>query len=96
MECVQQTKEDSGERVALVEGVEAGSVLENLAFYCADEVGRPAATGTAGKVQVSWTRGSKKVRLQDGPLALPGIQVESTLYNYCMVNDCFIQYKTSQ
>ena len=59
----------------VLEGVEAGSVVTGLAFACLDEAGRPAEAGTPGKVQVSWSRGTKKVRLEDQPLPLPDIQV---------------------
>jgi hypothetical protein len=33
-------------------GVEAGSRIKGLAVRCVDEVGRPAAVGVKGKVQV--------------------------------------------
>lgn len=61
--------------MAVIEGVEAGSVLKDLTFQCLDEAGRPAEGGTEGKLQVSWSRGTKKVKLQETPSPLPGLQV---------------------
>ena len=72
-----QAGDGEGERRAVIEGVEAGSQLPHLAFMCVDEVGRPAEAGLTGKVQVSWSRGTKKVRLGQEPLQLPDIQVSS-------------------
>jgi hypothetical protein len=69
-----QEREAGSPGVAVIEGVEAGSVLQGLSFHCLDEIGRPAEAGTAGKVQVSWSRGSKKLQLKESPLALPDIQ----------------------
>ena len=67
---------DSGEGlVAVLDNVEAGSLIQGLAFQCLDEAGRLAEASTAGKVQVSWSRGTKKVKLQNQPLGLPDIQV---------------------
>lgn len=66
----------------MLEGVEAGSLLQGLAFQCLDEAGRLAEAGTAGKVQVSWSRGTKKVKLQEQPLTLPDFQV---LLVACMI-----------
>jgi hypothetical protein len=39
-------------RLFLVSGVEAGSRVEGLAVRCVDEVGRPAAGGVRGRIQV--------------------------------------------
>ena len=72
-----QAGDSEGERVAVIEGVEAGSRLPHLAFICVDEAGRPAEAGVTGKVQVSWSRGTKKVCLGQEPLKLPDIQVSS-------------------
>ena len=71
-----QAHESGSNTVALLEGAEAGSTIMGLAFQCLDEAGRLAEIGTPGKVQVSWSRGTKKVKLQDQPLALPDIQVD--------------------
>jgi hypothetical protein len=42
-----------GELVWQLSGVEAGSRVEGLAVRCVDEVGRPAAGGVRGRIQVS-------------------------------------------
>lgn len=59
---------------AVLEGAQAGTVIRGLSFQCLDEAGRLAKEGTLGKVQVSWSRGTKKVKLQSQPLPLPNIQ----------------------
>jgi hypothetical protein len=41
-----------GELVWQLCGVEAGSRVEGLAVRCVDEVGRPAAGGVRGRIQV--------------------------------------------
>ena len=75
MLCWQADAGGSGATAAVLEDVPAGSLVQGLAFQCLDEAGRLAEIGTPGKVQVSWSRGTKKVKLQDQPLALPDIQV---------------------
>lgn len=69
-----QVTED-GEVIAVIEGVPAGGALSDLAVLCSDETGKPAQPGTAGKLQVSWTRGTKKVKLGEEPMQLPDLQV---------------------
>ena len=63
----------------MIEGVEAGSLLEGLAFQCLDEAGRPAETGTPFKLQVSWSRGAKKLQLKEHPMPLPPLQASHSL-----------------
>ncbi|KAF8056436.1 SMCHD1 [Scenedesmus sp. PABB004] len=55
-------------------GVEAGSRVEGLAVRCVDEVGRPAAGGVRGKMQVSWAKGAKKALLGGDDIRLPPLQ----------------------
>ena len=76
---MQASAESSTASAAVLEGVEAGSLVQGLAFQCLDEAGRLAEAGTAGKVQVSWSRGTKKVKLQDQASTLPDIQVKISL-----------------
>ena len=71
------SQEAAGEEgpLAVLDPVAAGASIEALSFLCVDQAGRPAAVGAAGKVQVSWTRGSKKVKLRDSPMPLPAVAV---------------------
>ncbi|KAK9800826.1 hypothetical protein WJX73_002958 [Symbiochloris irregularis] len=62
--------------VALLPASAAGCAVEGLTFLCVDGSGRPAAEGVAGKVQVSWTRGSKKTKLKQAAMPLPALQVQ--------------------
>jgi hypothetical protein len=41
----------------------AGRPVEGLALRCVDEAGRPASTGLAGRLMVSWATKAKKVVL---------------------------------
>jgi hypothetical protein len=73
--CVDvQMNEGEEDQTALLDGIPAGSKVTGLAFYCQDGSGRPASSCTAGKVQVSWVPGFKKVDLKNGPLSLPPFQ----------------------
>lgn len=72
----------------MLEGVKAGSLVQGLAFQCLDEAGRLAEAGTAGKVQVSWSRGTKKVKLQDQASTLPDIQVRISLRSSSLLLFC--------
>ena len=63
----------------VIQGVPAGSLLNNLGFYCVDEAGNPVYNGLQGKVQLSWCRGSKKVVLEDGIVCLPAMQVSRSV-----------------
>ena len=81
-----QISED-GEAFALIEDIPAGSMLSNLSFVCTDETGKPAEAGTSGKVQVSWTRGAKRVKLGEEATKLPDLQVALFL----LQNQIFLQ-----
>lgn len=70
-----QVMSQSEAPAVVLQGVPAGSVLDNLGFYCVDEAGEPVYDGSHGKVQLSWCRGSKKVVLEDGIVCLPELQV---------------------
>jgi hypothetical protein len=50
-----------GELVWQLSGVEAGSRVEGLAVRCVDEVGRPAAGGVRGRIQVRADQGNKEI-----------------------------------
>lgn len=41
-----------GETIWQLTGIEAGTRIEGLAVRCVDEVGRPAAGGVRGRIQV--------------------------------------------
>ena len=64
-----------GEAVALLENIAAGSNLSDLAMLAVDETGKPAEAGTAGKMQLSWTRGAKRMKLADEATPLPNLEV---------------------
>ncbi|KAL3158051.1 hypothetical protein ABBQ32_011660 [Trebouxia sp. C0010 RCD-2024] len=65
--------------VVIIENVPAGSVLSDLGFFCLDEAQQPVHGGILGKVQLSWSRGSKNVVLEEGIVCLPDMPVsEST------------------
>ena len=64
----------------LIENVAAGSVLSDLGFFCRDEAEQPVHGGVLGKVQLSWSRGSKNVVLEEGIVCLPDMQVHSTFF----------------
>ena len=55
-------------------GVEAGSRIEGLSVRCVDEVGRPAAGGVRGRMQVSWAKGGRRVVLGGEDVRLPPLQ----------------------
>ena len=61
--------------MVIVENVPAGSELVQLGMYCCDEARQPVYTGMKGRVQLSWSRGSKNVELLDGVICLPKIPV---------------------
>ena len=59
-----------------LEEIAAGSVLDELGFYCQDEAGRPVGGGLKGRLTFSWGRSTKKVTLQDETIVqLPPLQV---------------------
>lgn len=61
--------------MVVIENVPAGSVLADLGFFCRDEAQQPVHGGTLGKVQLSWSRGSKNVVLEEGIVCLPDMPV---------------------
>lgn len=61
--------------VVIIDNVPAGSVLSDLGFFCLDEAQQPVHGGTLGKVQLSWSRGSKNVVLEEGIVCLPDMPV---------------------
>ena len=59
-----------------LESIPAGSVIDELGFYCQDEAGRPVGGGLKGRLTFSWGRSTKKVTLQDETIVqLPPLQV---------------------
>lgn len=67
--------------MAVLEGLPAGSSLEGLSFLCLDEAGRPAAA-VKGRLQTSWSRGTKRVALkEDVPVDLPRLPVSAPPLN---------------
>lgn len=64
--------------MVVIENVPAGSVLSDLGFFCRDEAQQPVHGGTLGKVQLSWSRGSKNVVLEEGIVCLPDMPVSWT------------------
>lgn len=71
--------------MVVVENVPAGSVLSDLGFFCRDEAHQPVHGGILGKVQLSWSRGSKNVVLEEGIVCLPDMPVscDSHVPLYC-------------
>ena len=63
----------------IIQNVPAGSVLSDLGFFCRDEAEQSVTNGVQGKVQLSWSRGSKRVVLEEGIVCLPDMPVSSTL-----------------
>ena len=61
--------------MVVIENVPAGSVLSDLGFFCRDEAQQPVHGGILGKVQLSWSRGSKNVVLEEGIVCLPDMPV---------------------
>lgn len=61
--------------MVIIESVPAGSILSDLGFYCRDEANQPVQTSMKGRVQLSWSRGSKGVVLEEGVICLPDIPV---------------------
>ena len=61
--------------VVIIDNVPAGSVLSDLGFFCLDEAQQPVHGGILGKVQLSWSRGSKNVVLEEGIVCLPDMPV---------------------
>ncbi|GIL94923.1 hypothetical protein Vretimale_1033 [Volvox reticuliferus] len=63
--------------VAILRNVPAGSHLNGLSLALLDEGGRPAEPGFKGKLQVSWTKGNKKVKVAEkgSQLELPPLPV---------------------
>ncbi|EFJ52379.1 hypothetical protein VOLCADRAFT_86759 [Volvox carteri f. nagariensis] len=63
--------------VAVLRNVSAGSQLRGLLLTLLDEGGRPAVPGFKGKLQVSWSKGSKKVKVTEegSRLELPPLAV---------------------
>ncbi|GLC56261.1 hypothetical protein PLESTB_001085700 [Pleodorina starrii] len=63
--------------VALLRDVPAGTQLCGLSLALLDEGGRPAEPGFKGKLQVSWSKGSKKVKVTEegSRLDLPPLAV---------------------
>lgn len=71
--------------MVIIENVPAGSVLSDLGFFCLDEAQQPVHGGILGKVQLSWSRGSKNVVLEEGIVCLPDMPV--SLDTLCCVTD---------
>ena len=63
----------------IIENVPAGSVLKDLGFFCQDEAEQSVTNGMPGKVQLSWSRGSKNVVLEEGVVCLPNMPVSPVL-----------------
>lgn len=61
--------------MVVIQNVPAGSVLSDLGFFCRDEAHQPVHGGILGKVQLSWSRGSKNVVLEEGIVCLPDMPV---------------------
>ncbi len=62
--------------VTCVEEIAAGSIVDELGFYCQDEAGRPVGGSLKGRLTFSWGRSTKKVTLQDETIVqLPPLQV---------------------
>lgn len=61
--------------VVVIENIPAGSVVSDLGFFCRDEAQQPVHGSTLGKVQLSWSRGSKNVVLEEGIVCLPDMPV---------------------
>ncbi|GLI61005.1 hypothetical protein VaNZ11_003267, partial [Volvox africanus] len=63
--------------VAILRNVPAGSHLNGLSLGLLDEGGRPAEPGFKGKLQVSWNKGNKRVKVteQGSQLELPPLPV---------------------
>lgn len=59
----------------IIQNVPAGSVLSDLGFFCRDEAEESVTNGVQGKVQLSWSRGSKRVVLEEGIVCLPDMPV---------------------
>lgn len=70
-----QAESSDGSPMVILESVPAGSILSELGFYCRDEANQPVHTNMRGKVQLSWSRGSKGVVLEPGVICLPDIAV---------------------
>ncbi|KAL0055143.1 hypothetical protein WJX82_007626 [Trebouxia sp. C0006] len=68
-----------GSPMVILESVPAGSILSELGFYCRDEANQPVHTNMRGKVQLSWSRGSKGVVLEPGVICLPDIAVAESI-----------------
>ena len=76
-----QAESSDGSPMVILESVPAGSILSELGFYCRDEANQPVHTNMRGKVQLSWSRGSKGVVLEPGVICLPDIAVSPS---YCL------------
>lgn len=61
--------------MVVIDNIAAGSVLSDLGFFCRDEAEQPVHGGILGKVQLSWSRGSKNVVLEEGIVCLPDMPV---------------------
>ena len=70
-----QAESADGAPMVILQNVPAGSELEQLGFYCCDEARQPVYSGMKGRVQLSWSRGSKNVELLEGVICLPEILV---------------------
>lgn len=70
-----QSESESGSQMAVIEDAVAGGMLKDLGFYCLNEAGECVHTGMLGKVQMSWSRGSKNVILEEGVVCLPDMAV---------------------
>lgn len=86
--------------VALLPPAAAGCKVEGLTFLCVDGSGRPTAEGVQGKVQASWSRGSKKVKLLQTAMKLPDLQVCKlaalhALYYYFAEDDATVAFACS-